>query len=324
MSEPLGTKAGGGPRVRCAEGGDEPRSGDQMRDPVFMLAPARSYSTISLAMLAGHPQLYGFPEMLLFTAPTVGELLNGAGRPGNAAWIRFGTMGVARAVAEVHEGSQSPAAVQRATDWLRARGEWQPVALMNHLLRLVYPKTGIEKSPNTVLSSGSLSACLQAYPHSRYVHLTRHPITTEQSMERHYAGIVNPEIPPQMLARRHLMGWYSCHLRIVKSLEALPADQWMRLRAEDLLREPRTWLPRMLDWLSLDHDNLTIERMMRTEQWAFAPRHDAVLGGADPLFMRNPVLRPVAAPPADYISPSWEINDHIRRRIVGLARYLGY
>ena len=37
-------------------------------EPIFLLAPARSYSTITLALLAGHPDIYGFPEMLLFTA----------------------------------------------------------------------------------------------------------------------------------------------------------------------------------------------------------------------------------------------------------------
>lgn len=324
MTKALGIEPGDGLRVQGAERGDEPRPGERMRDPVFLLAPARSYSTVSLALLAGHPQLYGFPEMLLFSAPTVGELLNGAGRPDNAAWIQFGNMGVARAVAEVHEGCQSRAAVERAIDWLRARGDWQTVALMNHLLRLVYPRIGLEKSPETVSSKDALSACLRAYPHSRYLHLTRHPVTTEQSMQKYYAATYNQKLPSQIRVRRYLMAWYSSHLRITRSLEALPGGQWMRVRAEDLLREPCTWLPRVLDWLSLAHDDQTIERMMRTEQWAFAPHHDSLTGGADPGFMGNPALRPVAAPPAEVISPSWEITDDISRRIVRLARYLGY
>jgi hypothetical protein len=296
----------------------------QPRAPVFMLAPARSYSTVSLAMLAGHPRLYGFPEMLVFTAPTVGEILKGVGRPANAGWIEFGNTGISRAVAQIHEGSQSSAAVERAVDWLRAHSDWESVALMNHLLRLVHPKTGLEKSPDTVCSERTLNACLQAYPQSTYLHLTRHPVSTVQSMQKHWARLFPQETSKQMRISVCLMRWYTCHLRIVKALLNLPGDQWMRVRAEDLLREPRIWLPRVLDRLSLDHDNITIEQMMQTDKWRFAQYSRGTGSGGDISFMRNPALRPVPAPAAELESPSWEITDEVRRRITLLARYLGY
>ena len=304
--------------------GDQAGPAGQVHDPVFLLVPPRSYSTVCLAMLAGHPQLYGFPEMLLFTAPTVGEILRGTGRRANAAWIRFGNVGIARAVAEIHEGSQSPAAVERAMAWLAAHSDWEPVALMNHLLRQVYPKTGLEKSPDTVRSEDSLHTCLKAYPQARYLHLTRHPVSTVESMRKHWAAFFPPEMPPQVRVNMCLMSWYTCHLRIVKSFVELPGDQQLRVRAEDLLRSPRTWLPPVLDWLSLEHDDRTIQLMMRTDQWAFAQPREGPEGGGDYSFMRDPGLRPVAAPPPELISPSWEITDEVRRRIVALARYLGY
>lgn len=296
----------------------------QPRDPVLILAPARSYSTVSLAMLAGHPQLYGFPEMLVFSAPTVNEILNGVGRRTNASWIEFGNVGISRAVAQIHEGSQSPAAVERAMDWLRGHGDWEAVALMDYLLRQVYPKIGLEKSPDTVRSEHVLNACLQAYPQSMYLHLTRHPVSTVQSMQKHWARFFPQEMPSQMRSRICLMSWYTCHLRIVKALLGLPSDQWMRIRAEDLLREPRIWLPRVLDRLSLSHDNITIEQMMQTDKWQFAKYNLGVEGGGDYSFMRNPALRPVPAPAAELDSLSWEISDEVRRRITVLARYLGY
>jgi len=40
------------------------------REPIFILAPARSYSTVTVAMLSGHPQIYGFPELLTFNVAT--------------------------------------------------------------------------------------------------------------------------------------------------------------------------------------------------------------------------------------------------------------
>jgi len=293
-------------------------------DPVFMLAPPRSCSTVSLAMLAGHPKLYGFPEMLTFTAPTVGDILKGTGRSRNGDWIRFGNTGIARAVAQLHEGAQSPMAVERALAWLRDHGDWEPVTLMDHLLRLVHPNIGLEKSPDTVCSNAALNACLRAYPHAMYLHLTRHPVSTVRSMLRHWAAVFPEEMTPQGRANFCLLRWYTCHLRVVKSLQGLPDDQWMRMRAEDLLRTPRIWLPRVLDWLSLDHNNVTIELMTRTDQWPFARLYKGAGSGGDPLFQRNPVLRPVDAPAAELISPSWKITDEVRRRVVTLARYLGY
>ncbi len=60
------------PRASAVDIGPADRSG--FRDPVFLLAPPRSYSTVSLALLAGHPQLYGLPETLLFAGETVASL----------------------------------------------------------------------------------------------------------------------------------------------------------------------------------------------------------------------------------------------------------
>jgi hypothetical protein len=310
--------------VTDSRGGEQPEPPGQVRDPVFLLAPARSYSTVSLAMLAGHPQLYGFPEMLLFTAPTVGEILSGAGRRSNADWVNFGNTGISRAVAQILEGSQSAAAVERAVDWLQAHSDWESVALMNHLLRLVHPKTGLETSPDTVHSERALKACLGAYPRSTYLHLTRHPVGTVQSMRKHWARFFPPEMSRQMRNTVCLMSWYTCHLRIVKALLDLPGDQWMRVRAEDLLREPRIWLPRVLDRLSLSHDNITIEQMMQTDKWRFAQYNPGAAGGGDYSFLRHPALRPVPPPPTELDSPSWDITDELRRRITVLARYLGY
>lgn len=305
--------------------GDEPASSARpIHDPVFILAPPRSYSTVSTAMLAGHPKLYGFPEMLIFTAPTVGDILKGTGRTRNADWIGFGNTGIARAVAELHEGGQSPMAVERAMGWLRDHGDWEAVALMDHLLRLVHPKIGLEKSPDTVCSKAALNACLRAYPQARYLHLTRHPVSTVQSMLKHWVALFPEEMTPQGRANLCLLRWYTSHLRVVKSLQGLPADQWMRMRAEDLLRTPRIWLPRVLDWLTLDHDNMTIELMTQTDQWQFARLYKGVGSGGDPLFQHNPALRPVAAPAAELISLSWTIADEVRQRVVTLARYLGY
>lgn len=312
-----------------ARGDEQSGSVPRPRDPVFILSPPRSYSTVSLAMLAGHPQLYGFPEMLLFSAPTVGEILAGTRRgPVHEGWaqfgVEFGNLGIARAVAEVHEAGQSSEAVERAMDWLRAHSDWEPVALMDYLLRLVHPKIGLEKSPGTADSDTAINTCLQAYPTSKYLHLTRHPVSTVRSALKHWESLFPREMPARRRANICLMSWYTCHVRIVKALHNLPSDQWMRVRAEDLLRAPHVWLPRLLDWLSLAHDNVTIELMTQTDKWRFAQYRKGAIGGGDISFFRDPALRPVAAPAVELTSASWDISDEVRHRVTVLAKYLGY
>ena len=58
------------------------RVGQAVRDrdplwyaPLFMIAPARSYTSVIAAMLGQHPDLYAFPELMLFRDDQVAGLL---------------------------------------------------------------------------------------------------------------------------------------------------------------------------------------------------------------------------------------------------------
>jgi len=303
----------------------------EMRDPIFLLAPPRSYSTVSIAMLAGHPDIYGFPEMLLFKVategelPTIGELLSGAEMQARASSFRFARPGVTRAVAQVHEGNQSPTALRNAWEWLNNHVDWSTVRLMDHLLALVYPKIGIENSPDTVTSDRALNACLRSYPNARYIHLTRHPVTSLQSMLKHYAALYPEEVPIETRVRQHLLLWYTSHLRIVKALRGLPRGRWIRVRAEDLLGNPQSRIPGVLDWIGLPQDEHIVNVMTQTERWDFAGlKQMSGYGGGDPIFMNDPMLRSVPPPPSERMPEEWVISGAISRRISALANYLGY
>jgi hypothetical protein len=293
-------------------------------EPVFLLAPARSYSTVCVGMLACHPAIYGFPELLLFTGESVGDLLAGRQpRPGeNPAWLRARLSGLLRAVAEVHERQQSPQAIRRARGWLTERADWTPVRLMNHLLESVYPRIGLEKSPDTATLAGALEACLRAYPRARYLHLTRHPVTTQQSMQRHWAARGASKDELVLMAAR---GWHTGHRLILRALAGLPPDQWMRVRAEDLLTKPQVWLPQILGWLNLDCTGEIVARMQHPERWCFAGTGPAGgLYGGDPAFMRSPALRPVADPGPVRFAPASGLPESACGKMRALAGYLGY
>jgi muconolactone delta-isomerase len=290
-------------------------------EPVFLLAPARSYSTVTLALLSGHPDVYGFPELLIFTATTVGELLSeGTG------WAHFPLRqsGVWRAVADLHEGSQDDDAVARAQAWLADRAAWPATRLMDHLIGLARPRVSLEKSPDTSDSDEALARCMAAYPRARFLHLVRHPVTNQRSIHEHWrpAGRFRSE---KALIASAAAFWCLAHERISEALAPLPPRQWMRVRAEDLLAEPKVWLPRILAWLELDGDPEIVDRMLLTENWRFAGtgRSGSLLGG-DPKFLHSPALRPVPAPGPVAFDPSWGLRDEMRDRMTVLARSLGY
>jgi hypothetical protein len=297
------------------------------RAPTFILAPARSYSTVTVAMLAGHPQIYGFPEMLLFTESTVGELLEmKARRPMlPRVWVSAQLSGIIRAVAELHDGCQSGTAIESARKWMADRSEWTPIDLMNHLLELVHPCIGVEKSPETTRSDQNLEACFAAYPDARYLHLTRHPVDTQRSMRSHWGRQHNPRLTEKHVAAMAASTWYMSHNRVITALSQLPERQWIRVRAEDLLRQPHIWIPRILTWMELPCDEKIVSGMLHTELWPFANiGPSGGLYGGDPKFMRSPALRRISEPGPVTFDPSLGMPGEMCRRMELLASYLGY
>jgi hypothetical protein len=298
-----------------------------------VLSPPRSYSTVTVALLGGHPAIFGLPEMLTFSAPTVGELMSGTGcgcsavgsdHPASCQVLRVRLTGPYRALAYLHEGSQAPDAIERAAAWLRARPDWPTERLLDHVFDLAAPQVGLEKSPDTVRTDASLGRCLRSYPDAKFVHLTRHPITAQRSLQEHL-DLISPAKSKLHLAVRAATIWYLSHVRIIRALRALPRHQSMRVRAEDLLAAPLEQLPLMLSWLGLPYDKQTVTGMLRTERWAFAGSGPAPrLFGGDHKFMQRPALRAPEPDPPDTFDPDWGLPAEMCDRMSALARSLGY
>ncbi|GGJ84211.1 sulfotransferase family protein [Streptomyces camponoticapitis] len=294
-------------------------------EPVFILSPPRSFSTVTLALLAGHPQIFGFPELLVFANERVSDLIGDDGTEAERfppEYRRTRLSGVYRAIAQVHEGVQTQDALDRARTWLLDRTDRPTTSVLDDLLGHISPLVGVEKSPDTVATDESLARCLTHYPKARYLHLTRHPVTTQRSMQ---------EQNPQYLTNKKVRAvgaatsWYLSHRRIMAGLAELPDDQWMRVRGEDLLREPELWSRRLLDWLGLDSSDDMVDRMLHPESWQFANNGPSGgLYGGDHKFLSNPKLRPVPDPGPVRFDPEWGLLDEMCDRMTGLAHELGY
>jgi hypothetical protein len=307
-------------------------AGYEDAEPIFLLATARSHSTVSIAMLSCHPQIYGFPELHVFHAPMVRELLAmpppGAAGPGEGFSLRYISeyerTGLWRVIAQLHEGVQDRGAVTRARLWLESRADWPTELLMDHFLALVFPSIGLEKSPRTISSKNSLERCLNAYPRARFIHLVRHPATTLASMHKHW-GRMHSGLSDKALRRTCAYSWYQGNLRVAKALRMLPGDRWRRVKAECLLSNPDSVLPGILDWLGLAHTEEVISQMKHPASWPFTGLgYNGSLGGGDPVFLLNPELRPVPAPGPVEFDPAWEVSQREFEAVKALAAYLGY
>ncbi len=292
--------------------------------PIFVLAPARSYSSVVASMIGMHPELYGFPELAIFRADDVAGLItNPPGYRGLPLQARIA--GLVRAIAELHEGKQDEAAIERATNWLCERKHWQGPSILDHLLREIAPLVAIEKSPEDSNREDYLERIENAYPRARYLHLTRHPVATVKSMHAAWSTSNFWDIAPELFHLYLLGTWLFHHGRVVRFSERLPPDRWMRMRSEDVLNDPRAHLPLICRWLGIDHGEAAVEAMLHPEKSPYARLGpDNARGGNDPAFLRSPVPQPVECPPDLELPEEWIVDPWLYVAVTRLAAYFGY
>ncbi|MFG2719317.1 sulfotransferase family protein [Streptomyces sp. NPDC048416] len=293
-----------------------------MKPPIFLLSPARSYSTVSIALLSGHPDIFGFPELLMFTGDTLDEVLaRKRSESDRSEEIRVN--GIFRAIAQINEGSQGRDEIARAQVWLKERRHWSPASVMKYLFDRVDPQIPLEKSPATSSKEG-LARCLESFPDARFIHLTRHPVTTQRSMREHWR-FEHKGRSVEFRSASCASAWYISHLRILGTLSLLPKDRWIRVRAEDLIQNPHRFAPSIFEWLGLDSSEETIQGITETERWVFASNGESAnLYGGDPKFLLNPQLRPVADPGPIVFPPEWNLRGEMCDKMTELAHELGY
>ncbi|MCL5947662.1 MAG: sulfotransferase [Actinobacteria bacterium] len=283
-------------------------------DPVIFLAPARSHSSVVAAMVGAHPELYGFPELILFDFSIIGERLDAPPAIGKVPPGWNPVIGLERALAQLHVGKQGMEEIKEARLWLEARRSWTGAHVMDHLLGLIGPLRGVEKSPETVNGEDKLTRVAEAYPRARFIHLTRHPVTAQKSVQAYY-GLFDH---PIHCAR----GWLNQHRRIVQFCRTLEADRYLLVRSEDVLNDPQTHLRLIAGWLGIRTDAEALTSMMHPERSPYA--NTEVAGGNDLTFLQQPSPHPVELPPSLDPPLHWNMPEDLWSEIVSLAGELGY
>jgi sulfotransferase family protein len=275
-------------------------------------------------MIGQHPDLFGLPELKLFCFPTLWELAASLPRSARERGIVHRSPGLVRAVAQLHFGDQSPRSLSAARQWLAERPHWPGEAVFDLLQAEVDPRRAVEKSPENVDSAGALARLATAYPRACYLHLTRHPATTQQSMYDHWCRTMGP-VPGLATACTEL--WLEVHERIVSFTRTIPPDRQLRMRAEDVLNDPLVHLMAIARWLGLAADEAAIEAMGHPERSpfaAFGPVGSGVTGGNDAAFLANPIPRSVELPPDVDPRPGWAGDLSHWPLVVARAAEFGY
>lgn len=287
------------------------------RQPLIILTCMRSFSSLVSGMLGQHPGLYNLPEVNPFVETTLARFEK------RAMMIRPRTLdGIYRAVAEIEFGSQTEEAIAQAKAWMADRKSWTIPQAMDHLARRVAPRRVIDKSPSTVLSDEALNRALAAYPNGYFLHLYRHPCATTRSIAKitkFGSGMARGQDPET--------SWYASNRRILAAATRIAPGRFMSVRGEDVLANPKSFLPQICEWLGLDTSAADLAAMMHPERSPYACLGPASAPfGNDPNFLRNPayaqrdIPETPLADPLDWDSP----NRRLRPETVAIAHQMGY
>jgi hypothetical protein len=236
--------------------------------------------------------------------------------------------GLLRAVAELVCGGQTSQGVKDAQAWLDGRLDWSVRDVFDVLLQSVAPRIGVDKSPHTGMSPLAMERVHRLYPHARFLHLTRHPLPTLNSMHRFLQGDFRRAYAagdPRDLAGHCARLWYLTHRGILDFTSALPPEKTMRIRGEDLLANPDAHLEDIARWLGVRSDQEAIESMKHPECSPYAQTGpEGARHGNDPKFIAGPQVRPMAAPHSTEPPEELVPDPDLRRNIADLAERLGY
>jgi hypothetical protein len=277
-------------------------------------------------MVGQHPAFAGLPELKLFCYATIGELEASLPRFWLDRGITHRSPGLVRAVAQLEFGNQELASLNRARTWLGDRSHWSGADVLDVLMERLRPREVVEKSPENVESDPALRRLASDYPTARYLHLTRHPVATQRSLNEH----LRRSVPGYSLPGEPMSGiafWVETHCRILRFAATLPNSRYMRVRAEDVLSDTRSQLRSIAAWLGVQTDQCAIEAMLHPEASPFAklgPEGSGIVGGNDPNFLRDPVPRPAEIVDTLHQPPGWEGNSSLWQMTLDIANRLGY
>jgi len=219
----------------------------QKKNPtaIFVLSPPRSGSTLFRVMLAGHPQLFAPPELDLLSFNTLRERKK-AFEQELTIWLEAAW----RAIMEIKSCDLAEAQRIMADCEERNLSTKEFYALLQ---QWIGDKILVDKTPSYPLDIEILKRAEEDFEDAKYIHLVRHPYATiysflEAKLDKNFFRYENP------FTRRELaeLIWLVCHQNILTFLKDIPAERQYRLKFEDLVRDPETYVKEICQFLNVD------------------------------------------------------------------------
>lgn len=236
--------------------------------PVYLLAAPCSGASVLAGVLGQHPALYAVPELNLFLADTVGELLDifDMGQGGHAH-------GLLRALAQLDHGGQSDEGVATARNWLNARRSAAVGEVLQHLVERVAPKRLVVPDAESPLRPMDLQRLRDARPRIECIHLLRHPWSQGVLLHASSQGkLFVPQDYKDHSVRPPLLDPQICWLRAEHNLRALFGARapLLHLRGEALDEDFDAAARQLCEALGISADAASLAAMREADQWLFA------------------------------------------------------
>ncbi|KGF73637.1 hypothetical protein DO97_16870 [Neosynechococcus sphagnicola sy1] len=313
--------------------------------PIIILASPRSFTSLTSSMLGQHPEVYGVPELNLFLAESLNDLLQQFRDQAKFRKIH----GLLRTVAQLYAGEQSIDAVNMAHRWILRRLQNNTGDIFVELCEKVKPLRILDKSPAYCLDSEVLRRIDRTFPEAHYIHLIRHPRAQGESVMK-----LLPQTRKGKSQRRELFGspntvspnllnclepsgdsitidfqflWYRMQWRIIDFLSTIPRERQIRIRGEDLLSNPPIKFENLCRFLNLSWSNGAFQAMLHPEDSPYAcyGPYGAQYGN-DVNFLKSPTFRQRSIPMSSLEGslPWRKDGGGFHPTVIKLAQDLGY
>ena len=216
----------------------------QATSPIFILCPARSGSTLLRVMLAGSSELFAPPELELLSFSNLQER-----HVSLSLRLEHMLNGLIRAIMSLRDCS-----AEEAKLFLKSYEEKETTvpAFYTALQQWCGSRRLVDKSVHYAMSTKILERAEQYFNNAVYIHLSRHPLGTINSIERlelhkDLFGSIKGFTPRELAEST----WQLCHQNILSFLENVPEERQVHLRFEGLVTEPEAELRRLCDFLQI-------------------------------------------------------------------------
>lgn len=238
---------------RCAQacpGADaalESSSLSNLSDPVFILCPPRSGSTLLRVMMAGNSRVIAPPELELLRFKSLQdwkETFSGRNKLWREGLIEFlmflENLQEAEAIAKINHLCRETSMIEQVYDYIA---------------NSTSPARYVEKSTYYALFGSCIKRVLRHFPTSRVIHLVRDPICCVNS----YAALRLHQYSPVSMDGygRHEMGeliWHASHRNILKHCSMLNEGRYLRLHYEGLVSDPVGSLKIVCHFIDVDYE----------------------------------------------------------------------